>query len=115
MKVQLQLQLLHIYHIVIQAQLKYSIGAKVLSLRKCGTSQKSAGLVQFCVLMSQNTLQWIQSSSNPDSEPNRQLATIANTMYTYWGGACSISVLCLLSVSPGSAGGISGGGGAGCG
>ena len=47
MKDHLKLHLLHIYHIVIRSELKYLIGVKVLSLRKCGTGQKTAGSVGF--------------------------------------------------------------------
>jgi len=46
-----KLHLLRIYHIVIQSELKSLIGAKVLSLRKSGTCQKTAGSVRFGFLI----------------------------------------------------------------
>jgi len=42
---------LHIYHIVIQSELKYLIGGKVLSWQNGGTGQKTAASVQFGFLM----------------------------------------------------------------
>ena len=50
-KEHLKLDLLRIYHIVIRSKLKNLIGAKDLSLRKCGTAQKTAGSVRFGFLM----------------------------------------------------------------
>jgi len=46
-----KLHVLCIYYIVIRSQLKYLIGAKVKSLWKCGTGQKTLGSVWFGFLM----------------------------------------------------------------
>jgi len=45
------LYLLYIYHNVIRSELKYLIGANVLSSLECGTGQKTVDSVRIGVLM----------------------------------------------------------------
>jgi len=78
-KEHLKLHTLGIYHIVIRSELKYLIGAKVRSWQKCGTSQRTAGLVRCSFSMWSNLLPGFKSGSDPDPEPNRQFGTVANT------------------------------------
>jgi len=76
-----KLHVLRIYHIVIQSELKYWIGAKVLSWRNCETGQKTAGSVLFGLLIGLNPLHWCPFGSNPDLEPNCRFGTVANSNY----------------------------------
>ena len=78
-----KLNLLHIYHIVIQSELKRLIGAKVPSLQTCETSQRTAGSVRFGLSMRLNPLQWFQFGFNPHPEQNHRFGTVANTPNVY--------------------------------
>ena len=73
-----KLHLLHIYHIVIQSELKYLFGARVPSLQKYGTGQKTVGSLGFSFWIRYNPVQRFQFGCNPDLELNRQFRTVAN-------------------------------------
>ena len=50
-KLHLKLHLFSTYHIVIPSELKYVNGAKVLSVRQCGTGRNTTGSVRFGFLI----------------------------------------------------------------
>ena len=69
----------HIDHIVIHSELKRTIGGKVLSLRKCGTCQKTAVPVRFGFLIGYYWLQQFLFGSKLELEPNLEFGTVAIT------------------------------------